>query len=1150
MKKNFSKRKCFQLIMRTSISWMFIFLLGGITYARSNFAQDILNQKVSIEVQKMDLKSIFLQIEKSTKVRFTYSASSVNNQKISVSAKNERLEEVLKKTLYPLHIDFRVSDDFIILSKNVSSLESVLKRPELGHNFVDFEIIARKITGNITAESGEILPGVSIAIKGTTIGTVTDEKGHYFLSVTNEDAILVFSSIGYVTKEIRVGAKTEINVILATDHKAIDEVVVVGYGTQRKVNLTGAVETINVSDLGDRPLTNASAALQGKVAGAYITQQSGRPGFDNASILVRGVGTFNNTAPLIIIDGFEGTLNDVSPSDIESISILKDAASSSIYGNKASNGVVLVTTKRGKGNKVSVEYTGQYGIQSATTMPDVLSGLDYINLKNQAWNYSTGHDYTGYATDLKNFSSGTDNPLYPKDFSWAKYITQSAPITNQNIRITAGDDALRVSASLNYLSQDGILKGTEATKLNYRVNLSSKLYNNRLKFDMGLSGAIQKIKEYQQAEWGLYFAYINSPLIPPTLQAGATGPGSLAGYTENAWQLANSDAGGGHFSTNVPIDVKTKISYSLTKDLGVSVAYDYNRQSNSITDWSPIYNTYRYIVPNWTSSVDGNNGTAGLALTSNSYITQNFQTQVDYNHKFLNNNLEFKFLGGFQAQTYNYDRTIESRSNYSVNLPILSAGDPSTQKNNQYAEEGKWISTFGRMNFIYKDKYLLEGNLRYDGSSRFLKKYGLFPSVSFGWKINEEQFLKNVRQISVLKLRASWGLLGNENIGSYYASIDQLGLDKTYNLANSLQTAGYTSVLANRQTTWETSRQYDIGLDFGLFNNAFTGSIDYYEKSNSNILMQLPVSTTLGLTTVPYQNVAAMTNKGVELQLSFAHDFNKVKMKVTFAASHVKNEVTSLGGLDQVKFVDWTQSLVWKVGQPYNSYYGLVADGIYQNQGEINAQLKNNGVGTYFGQTAKPGMIKFKDLNGDGVIDVKDNTVIGKPFPDFTYSANLNFSWKNFDLALLLVGVSGVNTINQFAPTEPFVNGVGNVIAAYKNAWTEKNPSSTIQAVNTNDALNSIQSTYYMEDASYIRLKNVQLGYTFPARLLSNKVNRVRVYVSVQNALTLTNMRYGFDPEKPVASGQMAGLTTTGAPNSWISYFQARIFTCGLSLKF
>ncbi len=482
-----------------------------------------------------------------------------------------------------------------------------------------------------------------------------------------------------------------------------------------------------------------------------------------------------------------------------------------------------------------------------------------------------------------------------------------------------------------------------------------------------------------------------------------------------------------------------------------------------------------------------------------------------------------------------------SRENFEVNLPELNIGDPNSQKNGGSAVEAAWLSWYGRINLAYKGKYLFESSLRRDGSSRFRDKWGTFPSLSVGYRISEESFIKNsFNQVSNLKIRASWGKLGNESIGEYYAASDELSLSLTTNFGNTLTQAAAVTKLANKATSWETSEQLDFGLDFGLFKNKISGSLDYYTKKNSDILMQIPVSSTLGITTTPYQNAGAMKNKGFEIQLNYSGNIRAVNINANLAAAHTKNEITSLAGQGEII----SGNLIWREGEPYNSFYGYATEGIYQSQEEIYAHLTTvdsdgNDINPYAGLIAEPGDIKFTDQNGDKIINEEDKIIIGKPFPDWTFSSTLNFGWKNFDLSLFFQGVYGINSLNQGMVTAPFHGGGAATGEWYRDGWTEEKPSKTIQRVNTDATRFDIVSDYYLEDGSYVRLKNIEFGYSIPKYILSKlNISNLRIFANIQNAFTLTKMRYGFDPEKPA--------TTTNT----LQYPQTRIFSAGINLKF
>ena len=1106
-------------IMRFTIFILLISITQ--TFASPSYAQQT---KLSLNFKGVAIEKILDEIENNSEFYFLYNKKLVDVERIvTVEIKEQPVVKVMDVLFNESEVSYSIVDRQILLTnKNVMS--------DIKYRSVDQK---KEITGKVSDSFGEPLPGVTVVIKGTTTGSVTNANGEFKISQVSNEDILQFSFVGMLTQEIQVGMSADINVTMVVDAIGIEEVVAIGYGTQKKANLTGAVETIQVEGIKSRPLTNASLALQGKVAGAFISQNSGQPGNDDATILIRGLGTFNNSSPLVIIDGMEGNINDVNPKDIETVSVLKDAASTAIYGNRAANGVILVTTKRGSTDRLQVDYTGYYGVQKVTTMPDLLKGVEYLELMALA-HYNTNKDWPSWYNDeyMAPYRNNTDPNRYPTDFDWVSAVFSPAPIIDNHVNVSGGNDVFQFSASVGYLDQDGVVDGNSSKKLSFRTNLSSYFLDKRLKVDINMSGN-DKITDdlVQGMNTAMYFVYVSPSTTPMKI------PGY--GYTTNAYNWAATEAGGYRKTKESPINVRMAANYKLMDGLDLSASYGLYRWSKELEIFAPKVYLYGY-QPD--GSVLGTLSTesTGLDYTREESLTKVFNSQINYNRE-LFDKFEMSLMGGGESREYRYDRIWAKRENFSVNLPEFSIGDPNSQKNDGGAYDGAWLSYFGRINFNYAGKYLIESNIRRDGSSRFLDKWGTFPSVSVGWRVSAEPFVKdNISAISNLKLRGSWGRLGNESIGQYYAASDELSLSLATNFGNTLYPAAAITKLANKKTSWETSEQLNFGADFGIMENKFVGTIDYYIKKNFDILMQIPVSGTLGLTTLPYQNVAEMQNRGLELQLSYNGKFRGLKINANLAAAHTKNEITDLAGQEEIIF----RNLIWKEGEAYNSFYGFATEGIYQSQTEIESHLKfkdENGVdiNPYAGLIPEPGDIKFTDQNGDGIINEDDKTILGKPFPDWTFSTTLNLEWKNFDLSMFFQGVAGVNSLNQFMVTAPFHGGGAGTGAWYRDGWTDENPSETIQRVNSDPTRFEIVSDYYLEDASYIRLKNIELGYSLPKSVLSKLgISSVRVFANIQNALTWTKMRYGFDPEKP------STITTT------LQYPQTRIVSTGINLKF
>ena len=1096
------------------------------TFALESYAQ---TKRLSLNFKNETIINILNEIEDISEFYFMFDATKIDlNQKKSIKCENQSVTKILDLMLEGTKIVYEISDRQIVLS---SQQDSESRQP-------------KTITGKITDTSGDPMPGVTVLIKGTTNGTVTNANGMYSLSNVPGDAVLQFSFVGMITQEVKIGDQTTINLTMQVDAIGIEEVLAIGYGTQKKANLSGAVESIDLGGINSRPITNAGLALQGKVAGAFISQTSGQPGKDDATILIRGVGTFGNSSPLVIIDGMEGRINDVNPRDIESVSILKDAASSAIYGNRAANGVILITTKRGSSDKMSIEYTGYYGIQQVTSMPKLLTGLEYLESSAEAYLNANGNypDWYNNPNYMDYFRNEVDPYLYPTNYDWIEATFRPANIIDNHINVSGGNNSFQYAASVGYLDQDGIVQGNSTKKLSLRANLTSNFLDDNLKINFFASGHDQITDDLVQ---GMTTAIYNIYVAPSTARLKIP----TVGYSAYGYNFAATEEGGYRKDTSTPINIRLSADYKIYKGLNINASYGVYKWEYSNEVYTP---NVQMVALNPDGSVRPlNPRPTSLSINQQNSLTKVFNSTANYSLD-IKNGHALKFLVGYEARELNYKSLTATRDNLSANLPVLDVGDPNTQKNNGGGHDGAWLSWFGRLNYSYKGKYLAESNIRRDGSSRFLEKWGTFPSFSIGWRISEEPFVKeNIDVISNLKFRGSWGRLGNESIGQYYAASDELSLDLSTNFNNTLYPAAAVTKLANRQTSWETSEQINFGVDFGLFENKFNGAVEYYEKRNFNILMQVPVSSTLGVTSLPYQNVGEMKNRGMEYKLNYQTNFKQAKFNATVTASKTKNKITDLAGQDPIIH----GNLIWKEGEAYNSFYGLQTEGIYQSQEEIDNHLiftddDGTSINPYVGLKPVPGDIRFQDqltidLNGDGIMDARDGVIndddkvlLGKPFPDWIFSANLGFDWKNIDFTIFLQGVYGVESLNQGMVTSPFHGGGANTGAWYRDAWRPDKPSKTIQRLSSDPTRFEIVSAYYLEDASYIRAKNIELGYTLPKHIIDRlSISGIRIYASIQNAFTLTKMRFGFDPEKP-------GTTT-----NTLQYPQVRISTIGVNIK-
>lgn len=989
----------------------------------------------------------------------------------------------------------------------------------------------------VDADNTEIVVAV-VKIKDRSVGTVTDAKGHFSINV-GVGEVLEFSYLGYRPKSLKItNAQRNLVIKLEEDAVLLDNVVVIGYGTNSKEKLTGSVATVGTADFKNRPITDVSIALQGKVPGMQVTQLSGQPGDDGSSINIRGIGTLNDSSPLIIIDGFESSFDKVDPKDIESISVLKDAASAAIYGNKAANGVILITTKKGKSGKLSVEYNGYFAIQNVTRFPDLLGSVDFMELYNEA-RMNSGLQPAYSEEWIDHFRKGDNPGVYP-DRNWADFYFKPAPQHNHYLKVNGGTEQLTYTFSVGYLDQDGILDGTSYQKYSFRSNVTSSLFDNKLKIGTNLSG-------YK----GLRTDLVNGTegTLSHIIQMQPMVTAKMEGYGWTSWFYddAVKEAGGSKDFDKTNFNGNFNLQWQITPQLKLEGAVNYDINHEFIRTYAP--NATLYAVET------GSNGeqTIGKINTVESWIKESAQQQsslssyATLNYWFnIHEDHHLKFLAGAQQSEWKDKFYWTERKRLTADLPTLEVGDPTTQKNGGWESEVKSLSLFGRFNYDYKNKYLFEANIRYDGSSKFATghKWGTFPSFSTGWRISEENFMKDhIRWIDELKLRASWGQLGNEKIWSSYAGTDILSVGSAnYVWNNQMYTGSALAYVANKDLSWETTTQWNLGLDLTLFKSLnFSG--DFYIKETSDILMQLPVSSTFGFTEDPWQNAGKVRNIGAEFSVSYSKMITRaLELNGGFNLSFNKNEILDLKGLSPI--LDDSKGILLQEGKPINTLYGYEVEGIYQSDKEIHNHLVTfdrfgNVVNSYSGLIAAPGDIRFKDQNGDGIID-KDNdrVALGNPSPDFMYSFNLGAKYKGFDFTAFFQGVAGGRGWSMGELVSPFFNGYNSAGWMIKR-WTPDAPNNTYQRVYIDNQRATIKSEYYVEDMSYLRLKNVELGYTFPV-VWMNKIGMTgaRVFVSGQNLLTITAYK-GFDPER-------AGVKSSNI----YDYPLVKTFTFGINLTF
>ena len=1094
----------------TAALWV-LFLFAGMTFATPSYSQTM---RVTIVGNGMRTGKVINEIEKQTEYLFVYDVDEVDMKRnVNVNAQNQPVAEVLDKVFDGTGVYYAMEGKNIMLMKKNAQQQD------------------NKVTGVVKDANGDPIIGANVTVKGESIGTITDIDGRFILNAPS-DAVLQITYIGYVAQDVKIDNRKEVVVTLVEDTETLDEVVVVGYGTQKKVNLTGSVGNVSLDDLGNRPITNASNALQGTVSGVYALQRSGQPGSDGSVINIRGVGTLNNSDPLVLIDGFPGSMSDVDASDISSISVLKDAASAAIYGNRAANGVVLITTKKGATGKVKLSYNGYFGIQEATSLPDVLNSYEYATLYNEACRNS-GQAEKYLPEEIQKFREGTD-PMYPS-INYFDVYYDKATMQNHRLNVSGGSDTFQYAFMLGYLEQDGILVGTNYRKTDFRANIDSYLWNKRLRVTARLSGNYG-VKKEPTDTWAAKWYATNAPVWPLK-------------NTDGIWMSVNGERNyygeimEGSRSRNERYVFNGQLEGELKIWDGLSAQFTYGYNVESA-------NTNAFNANVTLASMDGTTKT--LVSDLNETNNLNFQTLLTtllrYNKTFGKH--EISVLAGYSEEYFKWKWNSGFRSGFiNNNQPVLNLGDASTMSNNADAYDLGLRSFFGRINYSFNNRYLFEANIRRDASSRFAEgnQWGTFPSFSVGWIVSEEDFMKDLDWLDMFKVRASWGKLGNQNINSYYVGSEILSSGQNYSLGGTLQPGVAVNSMINKGTTWETTSQFDIGFDLAL-NNGLSLTFDYFDKRTNDILMQTPIPLTMGNLSAPYVNAGKVSNKGIEALIGYRKNFeNGLKLRTSLNLSHIVNKITDLNGASPII----SEPKAQMEGYAINAFYGYEMDGLYQisdftwqNNSDPNIPheerdyVLKNGVVSVANYTAQPGDIKYKDLNGDGKVTMEDDrTIIGKQFPDLTYAWQLNLEWKNFDFSMFWQGVQGINGYTYFEIACPF-SGFANMGSWWLDRWTPDNPDAKYPRLTLDGTRNNIHSTFYMENASYLRLKNIELGYTFDKKLLPFMRNcTVRLYGNIQNAFTITNYK-GFDPEMEV------GETRAQA------YPQVRIYTIGLNVNF
>lgn len=1061
-------------------------------------------QKITMNLQQVKLEKVFSLITKQTGLTVAYSRTIVNPERIvSVQAKDKDLSKVLDDLFAGTNVAYEIGEKKIYLKAKEAPVTSQGSQK------------TKKITGTVTDTKGEPVIGASVLVKGAGTGTVTDVDGNFTLDAP-ADALLAVSYIGYKTQEVKVGNKNSYSIQLQDDTEVLDEVVVVGYGVQKKSSLTGAVASISSQEISKQVSSNVASSLQGRTPGVDIVQQAGVAGAD-VNIVIRGAASFGATEPLYVIDGAfsNAGLSSLNPNDIESIEVLKDGAAAAIYGSRAANGVVLITTKKGKSGKPVIQIDGSFAFQKTTNIPEFLNASEWREFANMV------ADNSGLPHAPEN-----DNPTNPNlNTDWSEEWIQFAPVWNLNASIAGGGDNSTFSTSLGYLDQTGMTIYSDYKRYNFRLNTSYK--KGRFSFSETL-GLTHKDKTPTTA------FNIALPTLPIYDEQGRFTSGGPDYYINPEDGKAQNKIAPLHYtdqfnkvtdligSLNAQLDIWGGLKYKLSLSGNYSNKHNYTHTPEFYTKWNS----------DGTPDKDYGNTRNSVSETRGEEFTYTIDNLLTYNKTFNRHSIDALLGTSWMREYYRYmtNSTINDLGGTDITGfqnedGKISAGD----------SNAALLSFFARVNYDYDNKYLLSLSIRRDESSKFHKdnRVGYFPSVSAGWNVHQEKWFQNP-VMSKLKIRASYGELGANFLNPY--NFDAIAYGPIpYTVGGERYVTGRAAYLKSKDLKWETAKTTDIGIELGFFNNDLTLSLDYFVKKNVDLLAQIDLNLSSGQIfeinssrEKPYVNTASVKNTGWEFMMNYRKQLTKdFHIDATFNIATLKNKVLSLGenvqpitsGAMSSYFNDAPS--ITMPGEAIGSFYGYKIDG-------FDAE----------------GNFIFADMDKNGVVNANDKVILGSPIPDFTYGLNINMEYKDFDLTLFFQGVQGNDIFNQKKYTYYF-DYSNNVVKEAMNGWTKTNRNTGIPIMKTQNTSggNSLPSEFYIEDGSYLRLKNLQLGYSLPKKWLEAiRFNKLRVYAGVQNLFTLTKYS-GYDPE--VSSNVLfsRGIDISSYPN-------ARTFTFGFNASF
>jgi TonB-linked SusC/RagA family outer membrane protein len=1107
--------KKFWLIMKLNF---FLILFTVMQVAASVSAQ---NARFDLKMKNATISQVFDEIERQSEVYFFYNKSQIDETRtISVDYRNKTIDEMLKNLVSELSLTYEV------VGKNI-----IIKPSE---NNAGGQQQPIKVKGVVKNSAGETLPGVTVMVNGSTNGTITGTDGSYLLNSVPANGTLSFSFVGMKKIEIAVNGKNTIDAVLEDETFGIEEVVAIGYGTVKKSDLTGAVGSVQGETIAERQTTQLSQALQGAVSGVMVTRNNNAPGAI-ANIRIRGVTTIGDSNPLIIVDGVPvDNINDVNPNDVQDMSVLKDAASASIYGSRAAAGVILITTKRAKTGDLSLNYTAEYGFEKPTTLPEYVDAKRYMQLTNELrWNDNgnTGNEYPTYTKDvIDNYDSlNAENPNKYPNTNWMGLILKdNAPRQSHLLSITAGNGAIRTKASIAYDKTDALYEGRSYERITGRFNNDITISKN---LSTSIDFSFKRTMDNQPSIDPMYNMLISPPVYAATWADGRVAEGKsgnniygqlkYGGYQENRYNKVE-----GKISIDfTPLD-GLKLSAIVSPTLGFDKLKNFQKK---VPYYSADDPTLYVGTLQWGLATN-------LFENRNDYSRATAQLLLNYQKSIGNHN--FNAMAGYE-NFYAFNENLgASREKYELtNFPYLNLGPLDLRGNSGGAYENALRSYIGRVMYNFKNKYFLQGNIRYDGSSRFHKDYrwGSFPSFSAGWVLSEESFMKSIPVISFLKLRASWGNLGNERIGNYpYQST--MVFENALFFQGSNPVAAQTAAqqkYAIQDISWEKTESIDLGVDANFFDNRLRFTGDYYQKTTKDMLLQLQIPLYAGFD-FPDQNTGKMDTKGWEAEIGWNDKIGEVGYSVSANVSDFKSKMGDLGGTefigDQIK----------KEGSEFNEWYGYLSDGLFQTAEDLAASPKIN-------TAVKVGDVKYKDISGpDGVPDGRispeyDRVLLGGSLPRYMYGANIKLNYKGFDFSMVLQGVGKINTRVSGLMITPLVENWGNVPKILDGAsWSkyntdEQNLAAKYPRLTYTNAGSSLHqmSDYWLINGEYLRVKNITLGYNLPSDLVQiAKIQKVRVYASASDILTFNKFPKGWDPEVsasgyPITASYVFGLSVT-----------------------